>query len=64
MNYLYRKSIILPHTKHNNYFQKDHSSRKKFRDFPDGAVVKNLPANAGDTRSSPGLGRSYMLRSN
>ena len=32
--------------------------------FPGGAVVKNLPANAGDTGSSPGLGRSHMLRSN
>ena len=27
-------------------------------------MVENLPANAGDTGSSPGLGRSYMLRSN
>ena len=32
--------------------------------FPGGAVVENLPANAGDTGSSPGLGRSRMLRSN
>ena len=32
--------------------------------FPGGAVVENLPANAGDTGSSPGLGRSHMLRSN
>ena len=32
--------------------------------FPGGAVVANLPANAGDTGSSPGLGRSHMLRSN
>ena len=31
------------------------------RDFPGGAVVKNLPANAGDMGSSPGLGRSHML---
>ena len=31
--------------------------------FPGGAVVENLPANAGDTGSSPGLGRSHMLRS-
>ena len=30
-------------------------------DFPGGAVVKNLPANAGDTGSSPGPGRSHML---
>ena len=28
--------------------------------FPGGAVVKNPPANAGDTGSSPGLGRSHM----
>ena len=27
------------------------------RDFPGGAVVKNLPANAGGMGSSPGLGR-------
>ena len=27
------------------------------------AVVENLPANAGDTGSSPGLGRSHMPRS-
>ena len=32
--------------------------------FLGGAVVENLPANAGDTGSSPGLGRSHMLRSN
>ena len=33
------------------------------RGFPGGAVVENLPANAGDTGSSPGLGRSHMLQS-
>ena len=32
--------------------------------FPGGTVVKNLPANAGDTGLSPGPGRSHMLRSN
>ena len=37
---------------------------KKMRGFPGGAVVENLPANAGDTGSSPGLGRSHMPRSN
>ena len=30
------------------------------RGFPGGAVVKNPPANAGDTGSSPGPGRSHM----
>ena len=38
--------------------------KNKTRDFPGGAVVKNLLANAGDMGSSPGLGRSHMLRSN
>ena len=31
--------------------------------FPGGTVVESLPANAGDTGSSPGLGRSHMRRS-
>ena len=33
-------------------------------DFPGGAVVKNLPANAQDMGLSPGPGRSHMPRSN
>ena len=32
--------------------------------FPHGTVVKNPPANARDTGSSPGLGRSHMPQSN
>ena len=36
----------------------------KLGGFPGGAVVENLPANAGDTGSSPGLGRSRMPRGN
>ena len=32
--------------------------------FPGGAVVKNPPANAADTGSCPGPGRSHMPRSN
>ena len=31
--------------------------------FPGGAVVKNPPASAGDTGSSPDPGRSHMLQS-
>ena len=38
--------------------------KKNFWGFPGGAVVENLPANAGDTGSSPGLGGSHMPRSN
>ena len=37
---------------------------KRNRDFPGGAVVKNPPANAGDTGSIPDLRRSHMLWSN
>ena len=40
------------------------SQKEKDRGFPSGAVVENLPANAGDTGSSPGLGRSHRPRSN
>ena len=34
------------------------------RDFPGDTVVENPPANAGDTGSSTGSGRSHMPRSN
>ena len=33
-------------------------------DFPGGAVDKNLPANAGDMGSIPGLGRFHIPQSN
>ena len=39
-------------------------SKGNYRGFPGGAVVENLPANAGDTGSSPGLGGSHMPWSN
>ena len=48
----------LPHTIHKNKLKADH------RDFPGGIVVKNPPANAGDTGSIPGPGRSHMPWSN
>ena len=35
-----------------------------FRDFPGGTVVKDPPANAGDTGSSPGPERCHMPWSN
>ena len=34
-----------------------------YKGFPGGAVVKNPPANAGNTGSSPGPGRSHMPQS-
>ena len=39
-------------------------SKNGQKGFPGGAVVKNLPANAEDTGSGPGLGGSHMPRSN
>ena len=36
----------------------------KIKGLPDGSLVKNPLANAGDTGSSPGPGRSHMPRSN
>ena len=57
---LYENSTIL------QLFCKSKTSKIKslFRDFPGGAVVKNLPANAGDIGSIPGPGTSHMTRSN
>ena len=39
-----------------------YSAFEKGIGFPGGSVVKNPPANAGDTGSSPGPGRSHMPR--
>ena len=44
--------------------QRKAEERKSDGDFPGGAVVKNPPANAGDTGSSPGPGRSHVPWSN
>ena len=53
-----------PDSQNNLEKEKLQSSKQYGRDFPDGAVVKNLPANAGDAGSSPGPGRSNMPQSN
>ena len=37
--------------------------KQNYWGFPGGAVVGNLPANAGNTGSSPGLGRCHVPRS-
>ena len=36
------------------FFKREHGLKQVERDFPGGAVVKNPPANAGDTGLSPG----------
>ena len=38
--------------------------KSQSRDFSGAAVVKNPPANAGDTGSSPDPGRSHIVQSN
>ena len=53
--------LIIKHTKINN---NKLNIKNLNSDFPGGAVVKNPPANAGDTGSSPGPGRFHMPRSN
>ena len=41
-----------------------HGAQGGPRDFPDGPVDKNLPANAGDTSSIPGPGRFHVHQGN
>ena len=59
-------AYLTPHTKINSKGIKVLKIKAKTTelDFPGGAVVKNPPANAGDTGSSPGPGRSHMPQSN
>ena len=40
------------------------SVKKELLGFPGGSVVKNAPANAGDTGLIPDLGRSHMPHGN
>ena len=47
----------------NHKMKKKIGKKKKGWDFSGGAMVKNPPANAGDTVSSPGPGRSHMPQS-
>ncbi|KAJ8786429.1 hypothetical protein J1605_006252 [Eschrichtius robustus] len=44
--------------------QNQNNIKETSQGFPGGAVVESLPADAGDTGSSPGLGRPHMPRSN
>ena len=46
-----------------NEFGKVAGYKVNAQSFPGGTVVENLPANAGGTGSSPGLGRSHMPQS-
>ena len=43
--------------------KKDEKKEKKIQGFPGSSVVKNPPANVGDTGSIPALGESHKPRS-
>ena len=45
---------------HNGWEAPDQMTSSITQDFPVSPVVKNSPANAGDTGLIPGLRRSYM----
>ena len=49
--------LLPPSLKHSSEIS---MSKKGPDSFPRGSVVKNLPANAGDTDSIPGPGKSHM----
>ena len=59
LNYTLKRVKMLKFMLHVIYHNKENGEKG----FPGGAVVKNPPASAGDTGSSPGLGRSHMPRS-
>ena len=46
------------------YLETNDNENTMTQGFPAGTLVKNPPANEGDMGSSPGPGRSHMLRSN
>ena len=62
--YLYIHIHIYAHTsiKNDFYHKKVLNCKRRMQDFLGGPVVRNLPANAGNTGSIPGPGRFHMLR--
>ena len=46
------------------WIRKKKKKQHKTQDFPDDPLVKNPPANEGDTGSIPGTERYYMPQSN
>ena len=62
--YVYKKNCSWLEKARGEYTFDKEIIKSYFMGFPGGAVVENLPASAGDTGSSPGLGRSHMPRSN
>ena len=53
-----------PHFAVTNYASLVSGLKTLIQGFPDGSVVKNLPANAGDMDSTSDQGRSHMPQGN
>ena len=60
---VYSNSISPQETRKISNKQSNPTLKTTREGFPGGAVVESLPANAGDTGSSPGLGGSHMPQS-
>ena len=60
----YNPAVVLLRTYPNEMKTCIHTKTYTHGGFPGGAVVESVPANAGDTGLSPGLGGSHMPRSN
>ena len=61
---VYMSTFFTHHSFIRLLYNKEQIWKKTVLGFPDGTVVKNPPANAGETGSSPGPGRSHMPRKN
>ena len=59
-DYTHQKGPILPQQPSFHIVYRITAIRSHGQDIPGGSVVKNLPANAGDTGSIPGPGRFHM----
>ena len=56
--YFYYQSVTYSHQMNVEFIYVKSILYSENRGFPNGSVVKNPPANIGDTDSMPGLGRS------
>ena len=59
VSFTFFNPIVLAHTTFSKHCNKNKNKTKNM-DFPGGLVIKNLPANAGDTGSIPGPRRFHL----
>ena len=60
----FEENPLISRHKHNQTEEAETQENRVCRDFLGGTMVKNPPANAGDTGSSPGPARAHMPQSN